>query len=58
MSESCGNPAADTGEALMSSKPSGPTISTQIVEVLHRKKSTNSTDQKSASNVKLILGTW
>jgi len=58
MSDSCGNPAADTGEALMPSKLSDPTLSTQIVEVLHRKKSANSTDQKSASNVKLILGTW
>jgi hypothetical protein len=58
MSESCGNPAVDTGEALMPSKPSGPTVSTQIVEVLHRKKSANLTDQKFASNAKLILGTW
>jgi hypothetical protein len=58
MSESCGNPAADTGEAIMPSKPSGPTLSSQIAEVSNRKKNANSTDQESVSNAKLILGTW
>jgi hypothetical protein len=60
MSEFCGNPAADTGEALMPSEQATPfcRLSVCIVNVLVEKKGTNTTDQEFALNVKLTLGTW
>jgi hypothetical protein len=56
MSELCGNPAAETGEALMPSELFSPLNLGHLADFL--KKSTNSTDQEFVSNVKLILGTW
>ena len=56
MSELCGNPAAETGEALMPSKISSPLNPDHLTDF--SKKNANSTDQEFASNVKLILGTW
>lgn len=56
MSELCGNPAAETGEALM---PSELSSSLNLVHPTDfSKRRANSTDQEFASNVKLILGTW
>jgi len=56
MSELCGNPAAETGEALM------PSESFRLPNIGHltdfSKESANSTDQELVSNVKSILGTW
>jgi hypothetical protein len=56
MSELCGNPAAETGEALMPSELFSPLNFGHLTDF--SKKSANSTDQEFASNVKLILGTW
>jgi hypothetical protein len=56
MSELCGNPAAETGEALMPSELFIPLNLGRFTDF--PKKSANSIDQEFASNVKLILGTW
>jgi hypothetical protein len=56
MSELCGNPAAEAGEALMPSELFNPLNLGHLTDF--SKKSTNSIDQEFASNVKLILGTW
>ena len=58
MSELCGNPAAETGEALMPSEPFNPVRLSHLVENVGAKECPNSTDQETASNVKLTLGTW
>jgi hypothetical protein len=58
MSESCGNPATETGEALMPSEPLNVMCIFHLVESVGMKKSANSTGQESASNVKLFLETW
>ena len=56
MSELCGNPAAETGEALIPSELFSPPNLGHLTDF--SKRSTNSTDQEFASNVKLIMGTW
>jgi hypothetical protein len=58
ISEFCGNPAAETGEALMPSEPFNPVRLSHLVENIGAKQSPNSTDPEPASNVKLTLGTW
>jgi hypothetical protein len=56
MSEFCGNPTAEAGEALMPSELLVPSIS-DLIDMPVPKESANLTDQESASNVKRILGT-
>ena len=58
MSEFCGNPAAEAGEALMPSEPFNLVRFSHLVENIGAKENTNPTDQEYASNVKQILGTW
>jgi hypothetical protein len=50
MSELCGNPAAETGEALMPSELFCPLNLSHLTDF--SKKRANSTDQEFASNVK------